>query len=914
MDRPIRPEQLTDTDLPVDFGRFTLLRVLGHGAMARVFLAEMRAERGFRKKVALKVVRATVAEGQQTFRDALINEARLGGLLHHPNVVETYDFGEIDEQPWIAMELVDGKTLAQWLHALGRLPPRPVLELGVQICKGLAHAHDLLDGDQHVHLVHRDLKPANVMVDRNGVTKVMDFGIAKATIRTGPPTQVGQTRGTPSYMSPEQAQGRPLDHRSDLFSLGTILFECLTGTRLFVGGSPLAAMEEVGRVEHHLANGDIAAGAEAAVPGLGDVLVRCLRLEPAQRFADAPALQAQLEALLVGPPEGESLAELASRQASIRGPRSTPRPIEQLSPLPDRETLPSRGSGSLEELSLDSTTPSAPTPRPGVRETLPGLSELESGAEPPPPARVTLPEGLPPVGDDAPAPRPRRRLLTLLAILVLACGALGIVGALVLARTWIRERPVDRGMACAEGDTDACLCEAVWRARHGAEFASLQPSEARSAITEQLGLLGTPTTDPLALALDHHGPPPWDLADRFGVEVQEREGGACECAGAGGWLEAEVRQRFGARFCLGEERPGCAFSQAPLLDEVMRSTVHACNYFVQCDDTDQWEGFIAHQREATGSMPHLGPVDCSRDVPPPPVDPTDERFDGLGNGSTAFAEIGRSQRGRPSDSWRFQGRATILVDDTAMTAPSQVLFDMAWTLVPHYSEFRFLVADTGSVSMGHVVFPEVIQTPEGLSTSSGFEDRPRLVLVLQVRGPVLRIVAGTAERSPLLRPGTTLESATRRARRGKIFDEALDSLSLERGPWTYQLWNGETMAPERLEAVYMRSPYVDRTTLDLGLRHGESEAVVIEALADLRHDEFEETLRKRLAAKGVDPRMPALVIVEDAAPVAATLATLNVLGSLGIGDIELTGVVGGETTQAEVACGSFAYEILATPP
>ena len=913
MDRPIRPEQLTDTDLPVDFGRFTLLRVLGHGAMARVFLAEMRAGRGFRKKVALKVVRATVAEGQQTFRDALINEARLGGLLHHPNVVETYDFGEIDEQPWIAMELVDGKTLAQWLHALGRLPPRPVLELGVQICKGLAHAHDLVDGDQHVHLVHRDLKPANVMVDRNGVTKVMDFGIAKATIRTGPPTQVGQTRGTPSYMSPEQAQGRPLDHRSDLFSLGTILFECLTGTRLFVGGSALAAMEEVGRVEHHLANGDIAAGAEAAVPGLGDVLVRSLRLDPTQRFADALAFQARLEALLAGPLAGESLAELAARQASIRDPRDAPRLVEQLSPLPERETLPSRGSGSLEELSLDPTAPSAPAPRPGVRETLPGPSGLESGDEQPPLDRETRPDGPPLVRDAAPAPRPRRRLLTLLAILVLACGAMAVAGALVLSQVWNRERPLDRGTACAEGDADACLCEAVWQARNGAGFGSLGPSEARGAIADQLEHLGAPTSDPMLRMFGHHGPPPWDLADRFGIAVQGLEGGTCECAGAGGWLGAEVDQRFGTRFCLGEDRPGCAFSQAPLIDEVMRSTVHACNYFVQCDDTDQWEGFIGHERGGTGSMPHLGPIDCSEDAPPLQADAMDEHVVGMGIGSTAFTGIG-SRRGRPSDSWRFQGRATILVDDTALAAPSRVLFDMAWTLVPHYSEFRFMLDDAGPAGTGHVVFPEAIQTPTGLSTSPGFEDRPRLVLVLQVRGPVLRIVAGTAQRSPLLRPGTTLESATQRARDGKLFDEALDSLSLERGPWTYQVWNSETMAPERLEAVYMRSPYVDRTTLDLGLRHGESEAVVIEALADLRYDGLEETLRVRLAAKGVDPRMTALVIVEDAAPVAATVATIDVLLGLGIGDIELTGVVGGETAQAEVACGTFAYELLDTPP
>ncbi len=907
MDRPIRPEQLTDADLPVEFGRFTLLRVLGHGNMARVFLAQMRSERGFRKKVALKVVRATVAEGQQTFRDALINEARLGGLLHHPNVVETYDFGEIDEQPWIAMERVDGTTLAHWLHALGRLPVRAVLELGIQVCRGLEHAHQLTDDGEPVDLVHRDLKPANVMVDRSGVTKVMDFGIAKATIRTGPPTMVGQTRGTPSYMSPEQAQGRPLDHRSDLFALGTMLYECLTGTRLFVGGSALAAMEEVGRVESYLEDGAIASGADAALPGLGDVLVRCLRLDPDSRYADAGALQQELEALLATGPPGESLAELGARLVPPEPPPA--RPGGKLGRGSDgpRETLPDEDSAGLDELSLDPTTPSELAGPRRVRATVPGLSALDSGADEDPAVRRTQPDGASRGAEEVAPGGSRRRLPVLLAFLALAvAGAIG-TGIGYWATHEAGDRVVPAAEACSEGEPAACLCDAVWTELQSSDYGSRDPNGARTAIADRMALLGVPTADPLLLLAEHHGTPNWDVAEAYRASSEGWEEAGCECLGARFWLADEIEHRYGTRFCLGAEGAGCTFTQAPLTDEVLRESVYACNYFVQCDDTAQWEAFVDARRGRGDHMSVIGPRKCVDGQPAlGELEPT-ETFIGFGAGPSR-----ERRRARPSDSWRFQGRATILVDPAIADGPTRDLFDMAWTLVPHYTEFRYAYADGVRRDAVRVRFPEASQGPERLRATAGFSDTTHLVLVLQVRGPVLRIVAGSTDRSPMLPPGTTFADAERLAARGTAFDAALESPDLRYGPWVYQVWSGETMKLARLTAVYGRSPHVEHLTLDRCLMQGESDAIVIETLSDLGHDPLLETLDERLAGRGIDVGVPALVIAEDGVPLAATLATLGALGQLGFEEVELTGVAGAESPPVEVICTGLA-EVFADP-
>ena len=294
---PVHPDLLTSADLPVEFGRYTLLKILGEGAMARVFEAELRSEGGFRKRAAVKVIHATVADKSLKLRESLYREAQMGGLLHHPNVVETYDFGETQGHPWIAMEVIDGVRLDQLLLQYGRLPPHIVLEVGIQICDGLAHAHTLIVDGQPSSVIHRDLKPPNVMISREGQVKVMDFGIAKATHMQGPATEAGHTKGTPAYMSPEQCTAAVLDGRSDLFAVGALLFEMAAGYPFFEGESVYEVMAGVLQVEDRLRLPGILEPADSWVPGLGEVVRRCLRAERELRYAGATELDRALRAI-----------------------------------------------------------------------------------------------------------------------------------------------------------------------------------------------------------------------------------------------------------------------------------------------------------------------------------------------------------------------------------------------------------------------------------------------------------------------------------------------------------------------------------------------------------------------------------------------------------------------------------------
>ena len=288
---------MSEAELPVQFGRYTLSGLLGEGGMARVFRAELRGPSGFRKPSALKVIHASVAARNERLRGALVHEARLGGLLHHQNIVETYDYGEEEGQPFIAMELVEGIGLDELLRRPQGVEPGFVLEIGAQICAGLDHAHRLVDGGVLARLVHRDLKPSNVIISREGLVKVMDFGIAKAATLRGDATETGMTKGTPAYMSPEQAAAQPIDLRSDLFALGAILYELATGRRFFEGDSLLSIMMAVVHVEEQLARPATLEPVEGIVPGLEAVVRRCMRQDPEARWESARAVEGVLRGL-----------------------------------------------------------------------------------------------------------------------------------------------------------------------------------------------------------------------------------------------------------------------------------------------------------------------------------------------------------------------------------------------------------------------------------------------------------------------------------------------------------------------------------------------------------------------------------------------------------------------------------------
>jgi serine/threonine protein kinase len=227
---------------PVMFGRFRLLGEIGSGGMAVVYRAEMRSLRGFSKMVAVKILHMHLIENSEQ-RQLFFNEARLGGFLHHPNIVEIYDFNEQDKRYFLAMEFVNGPTFHQVLRAhraAGHPVPLDVaLQLMIQTCHGLDYAHKAVDNKgRTLKMVHRDLKPSNILVNQYGQVKIADFGVARAVsnINLTDTVASGMIKGTIRYLSPEQAcSRRSLDHRSDLFAAGLILYEFLANRFFYEG-------------------------------------------------------------------------------------------------------------------------------------------------------------------------------------------------------------------------------------------------------------------------------------------------------------------------------------------------------------------------------------------------------------------------------------------------------------------------------------------------------------------------------------------------------------------------------------------------------------------------------------------------------------------------------------------------------
>src|ERR687891_1435236 len=207
-------------------GRYRIVRKLGSGGMANVYLAE---DEELGRRVAIKILNERHANDEQ-FVERFRREAKNAAGLSHPNVVSVYDRGEAEGSYYIAMEYVEGRTLKELLVARGPSPIGIAIDYTRQILSALRFAH-------RNGIVHRDIKPHNVIVDSEGRVKVMDFGIARAG--TTQMTEVGSIIGTAQYLSPEQARGAPVDQTSDLYSVGIVLYELLTGKVPFNGDSPV---------------------------------------------------------------------------------------------------------------------------------------------------------------------------------------------------------------------------------------------------------------------------------------------------------------------------------------------------------------------------------------------------------------------------------------------------------------------------------------------------------------------------------------------------------------------------------------------------------------------------------------------------------------------------------------------------
>ncbi len=259
-------------------GRYRAVKRLGSGGMAEVWCVE---DEVLGRRVALKLLGGRFVDDPE-FRERFRREARAAAGLAHPNIVGIYDRSEWDGVPYIAMELVDGKTLKELVTERGPLPPDVAIAFTEQILRALGYAH-------RRGIVHRDVKPQNVIIDSEGQAKVADFGIARAA--DSEMTQTGAMVGTVQYLSPEQAEGRPVDHRSDLYSTGIVLYELLTGQVPFDGEAPISiAIKQIN--EPPVPPGQLEPGIP---PALEAVVMRALEKDPERRFQSADEFVAALE-------------------------------------------------------------------------------------------------------------------------------------------------------------------------------------------------------------------------------------------------------------------------------------------------------------------------------------------------------------------------------------------------------------------------------------------------------------------------------------------------------------------------------------------------------------------------------------------------------------------------------------------
>ncbi len=245
-------ENSTTYKLPRLFGKYYLLELINVGGMAEVFKAKMFGVEGFEKIVAIKRILPEVAEDAE-FIKMFVDEAKIAVKLQHPNVVQIFELGKIEDSYFIAMELINGKDLKTIRKRLKRvdllMPVEQSAYIISQVCDGLDYAHRKTDEKMNpLNIVHRDISPQNMIVSYEGTVKLIDFGIAKAKSKSTK-TQVGMLKGKFSYMSPEQVSGQPIDRRSDIFSLGVVFFEMLTGKRLFLGKNDVETLEKIRKAE-----------------------------------------------------------------------------------------------------------------------------------------------------------------------------------------------------------------------------------------------------------------------------------------------------------------------------------------------------------------------------------------------------------------------------------------------------------------------------------------------------------------------------------------------------------------------------------------------------------------------------------------------------------------------------------------
>jgi serine/threonine-protein kinase len=270
-------------------GRYQIIEELGKGGMGKVYKAQ---DTDLKEKVAIKLLKPEIAADKKTI-ERFRNELKFARKIRHKNVCQMYDLNKEEGSHYITMEYVDGKDLKSMIRMMGQLSSGKTISIARQVCEGLEEAHKL-------GVVHRDLKPQNIMVDEEGNARIMDFGIARSIKEKGI-TAAGVMIGTPEYMSPEQVEGKDVDQRSDIYSLGVILYEMVTGRVPFEGDTPFT----IG-VKHKSEEPTDPKELNTQLPeDLNLVILRCLEKDKEKRYQSAEEVRAELDRIEEGIPSTE---------------------------------------------------------------------------------------------------------------------------------------------------------------------------------------------------------------------------------------------------------------------------------------------------------------------------------------------------------------------------------------------------------------------------------------------------------------------------------------------------------------------------------------------------------------------------------------------------------------------------------
>jgi len=428
------------------FGRYRIRGVLGEGGMGRLYVAEQTGIEGFAKIVALKRILPHLADSGH-FRGLFLDEARTAARLSHPNIVATYELGEVDGTYFMAMEYLPGEDLSAVLRRCGTTHAMPA-EIAAFVCQqaanGLHHAHQLNDSAGHpAGLVHRDVNPSNIFVSYHGVAKLLDFGVVKAAgSRTK--TTPGTIKGKYGYCAPEQLEGDAVDPRTDVFSLGVVLWECLTGRRLFEGPTDAGTIDAV--------RNEVVVPARQHRPdvprALDEIALKALQRDRSLRYQSAGEMEEALDRFLTDTGKAPSLrnvgewmerlfgAERAALRRAVGQGTDVEASLARLAQISDGGEL-ERSAGGKSPTGVRPRTLWSARLEAGARRTSAAPMRTVDG-----PAPIALPRAAEPLAS-VPAPtaaKPAGRASVMVAVALALVSAGGI--ALLLRQYGRREQPI----------------------------------------------------------------------------------------------------------------------------------------------------------------------------------------------------------------------------------------------------------------------------------------------------------------------------------------------------------------------------------------------------------------------------------------------------------------------------------------